>query len=432
MRNNRIAWIILGSVLALIVLVIVILQSQGGYNWNETYAENKEDRQKDPYGVYILLELMHDYFPAEEVILLNESIDSLSTSPVGSNYVFVGNYPYVTDEESEVLMDFIAAGNTAFIASQSLPYQVTDSLWMKDCEVDTASYYSYLEFHWDTLIAVNFRHPDLRLDSARLFQFPYEDSLILERDWAYLVKDNLCDTVQNRIEELGYMNENFLCFVRTRYGEGYLYWYSLPSTLTNIHLTEKANLDYISRLFSHLQEGTIYWDVKRKDPSNTYGEDDFYSNKGLSADHPLRYILSQPPLAIAWYLLLVTSLLFLIFRAKRRQRIIPVLAPKRNTSLAFVRSIGQMYFLQQNHRHLVLQQMQLFLNELRENYTIPITTLDEETIEQLTQKSGGDAEILSRIQQMYTATKAATTVSDDRLMVFYQLLERFRQSTTNT
>ena len=47
------------------------------------------------------------------------------------------------------------------------------------------------------------------------------------------------------------------------------------------------------------------------------------------------------------------------------------------------------------------------------------------------EKSGGDAEILARIQTIYDAIEAADQISDDRLMVFYQLLERFRQSKTD-
>ncbi|MEM1328269.1 MAG: DUF4350 domain-containing protein [Bacteroidota bacterium] len=432
MKSNRATWIVIGSALALIASVILIIQLRGGYTWSETYAENREEEEKDPYGVYVLAELLRDYFPGEDFVELTESLDSINTTDVGSNYVFVGRTPYMRDEESDALLDFIANGNNAFIAAQYLPYALADSIWLQQCEIDTATYYGYLQFNWDTLIYANFEHPDLRLADPVPFQFLQKDSITWERDWAYLELDQLCDTVQQQLESLAYMNDDLICFSRTAYGDGYFYWYSLPSTLTNINLIEQKGIDFAARLFSHLEAGTIYWDIQRKDPMNAYSQQDqYYNDRRLSADHPLRYVLSQPPLAMAWYLLLGASLLFLIFRAKRRQRIIPVVAAKRNTSLAFVRNIGRMYFLQQNHRQLAIQQMQLFLNELREEYAIPITTLDETTVQRLAQKSGGDAEILTRIQTIYAAIEKAAQISDDRLIVFYQLLERFRDSKTD-
>jgi hypothetical protein len=48
---------------------------------------------------------------------------------------------------------------------------------------------------------------------------------------------------------------------------------------------------------------------------------------------PMRFILNNPPLRYAWYLLLLGLLIFVLFNAKRKQRIVPVIEPLKNTSL---------------------------------------------------------------------------------------------------
>jgi len=55
---------------------------------------------------------------------------------------------------------------------------------------------------------------------------------------------------------------------------------------------------------------------------------------------PLKYILSQESLKWAYYILIVSIIVYIIFQGKRKQRVIPLIPPLKNTTLEFVRIIA--------------------------------------------------------------------------------------------
>ncbi|MEO6039935.1 MAG: hypothetical protein ABIQ93_16095, partial [Saprospiraceae bacterium] len=91
---------------------------------------------------------------------------------------------------------------------------------------------------------------------------------------------------------------------------------------------------------------------------------------GLDDEHPLTFILQQPALAWAWYLLAAMAGAWLFFRAKRRQRIIPVLPKNENSSYEFIGTIANLHFRERDYRAQSIQQMKLFLAQLRERYGV--------------------------------------------------------------
>lgn len=129
-------------------------------------------------------------------------------------------------------------------------------------------------------------------------------------------------------------------------------------------MLHESGLAYAEKVFAHLADAPIYWDVSSRTSeqiARRLNEPSYQPrNRGLSAKGPMQYVLSQPSLAWAWYLTLIMSLLYLLFRAKREQKVIPVLAEKKNTSLAFVTTIGRLYFLQNQHKDLIMKKMQFF------------------------------------------------------------------------
>ena len=102
----------------------------------------------------------------------------------------------------------------------------------------------------------------------------------------------------------------------------------------------------------------------------------------------LHYVLNQPPLKWAWYLLLIGLLIFILFNAKRKQRIVPILKPLPNTTVDFTKTIGNLYYQEGNHQNLIDKKIIYFLEKIRSEYHIDTTILDEKFIEKLHQKTG--------------------------------------------
>lgn len=94
-------------------------------------------------------------------------------------------------------------------------------------------------------------------------------------------------------------------------------------------------------------------------------------------EHPLTYILKQPALAWAWYILVGMAGAWLFFRGKRRQQIIPVLPKNENSSYQFIDTIANLHFRERNFG-LCQQNMRLFLAKVRERYGL-ITPMDNHT-----------------------------------------------------
>ena len=72
------------------------------------------------------------------------------------------------------------------------------------------------------------------------------------------------------------------------------------------------------------------------------------------------------------------GLILLSFNAKRKQRIVPVEEPLRNTSLDFVKSIGNLYLQEGDFHDMMAKKAQYFLNKVRMDLLIDTQNLDEE------------------------------------------------------
>ena len=151
----------------------------------------------------------------------------------------------------------------------------------------------------------------------------------------------------------------------------------------------------------------------------------YQSERRQIANSPLQYILQEPSLAWAWYILLAIGLLFLLFRTKRQQRIIPVLEPNRNTSMEFLNIISNLYFQQRDHKKLAQEDMRLFLHFIRDRYKIPTRNLDDTFITQLTQQSQVEQDIIKKILLLNTNINSASHITENTLISFHQHIEAF-------
>ena len=113
---------------------------------------------------------------------------------------------------------------------------------------------------------------------------------------------------------------------------------------------------------------------------------------------PFRYFLSQPPLCWALYLTMIAILLFMIFTAKRRQRVIPVIREPANRSLEFTELIGTLYFQKKDHGDLVRKKFTYFAEELRREIQVDIEEVadDERSFHRIARKTGMEVEEIAK------------------------------------
>ncbi|GAB4253399.1 MAG: hypothetical protein Kow0027_18740 [Saprospiraceae bacterium] len=414
------------------------------FNWWPDYS----DASTQPYGNIVLKHFLQNTYGADSLLIFDDGLDGLPKAGKDHGaYLFIGRTVFEEEQFLDSLLSFVEAGNEALILTESFSYEFLDQLLLQECDwLDV--YYEYLdrfedEQFPDTLYQ---NHTDELAPNDNI----WEDYILTETEvnlslagpgdqaarhytlqklfknepsaysFEFIRKELLCDSAGN-FQVLGYLNDSLINFVRFDLGNGRLYLHTTPLAFTNHPILHGETLPYVSGVFSRLSSGKIYWD------QSSHYEFPGSPSRVAWREGPLHYVLSQPPLAIAWYILLALAILFLLFRAKRRQRVIPVLEANTNTSLEFIENIGRLYFMSEDYRHLLLLKMQMFLSYVRNQYRIPTNKLDEHFAKTLALRSGVDDGIIDKILLIFKNVDNSDFVSQSTLVRFHQFMDKFYQ-----
>ncbi|MEO6168259.1 MAG: hypothetical protein ABIO46_14870 [Chitinophagales bacterium] len=414
MTGNRITiLIVVAAICALLAFLVYQFGSTKQVNWYTLFRE----KEQQPYDLNVLSQLLDDYFPEKDFTVIKKPL--VQTLPLvsteKSSYIFTGARLYFSDTDRVHLRDFVYNGNDAFIITEVIP----DNLLTNIFQGTSYSGYEFSSFA-DSSVQLNFFHPDLKKESGYTYDYIYEWKKELY-SWSYF-SDSLQKGGDFHFVALGSIEDSFVNFIKVPYGKGAFYLNSTPLSFTNYYLKQRDGLDYAEKVFSHLSPSAIYWDEFSKVPQMNNRRSDH------EAETPLRYILSQPSLRWAWYVLLGMVALFLLFRAKRDQRIIPVVEQNANTSLEFIQTIGRLYFLQHDHRALAMQKMKLFLVFIRNRYGLQTKNMDTVFVQKLAEKSQVNFKSIEQLLENYQTIENMNDISVGQLSGFHAELETFYRS----
>lgn len=405
--------------LLLVGLFYWLNKDNPNHDWSETFEEPSEE----PYGTYVVYELLQNYFSGHDFHTISTSIEQdlpVDSTLQNSNFIFIGQAIQMDSLDISQLVQFIENGNNAFFSTKTIPYELMDYFYEYECDQGWEDYYKF----GDTMVQINLFDPVLRADSNIVYSQLYKNKADYYQ-WHY-IRDTLLCTDTDVIFPLGEIDDNYVNFVRLPKGKGQLFLHTTPLAFTNVQLLEKERLDYVSKVFSYLTEGDIYWcEVNRISEIVGRMMNNKYDDNAPSRESPIKYILSQPSLAWAWYISLGLGILFIGFRAKRKQRIIPVLAENQNTSLEFISTIGKLHFIQNNHLNLCKEKMKLLLTDIRNRYSIPTNDLDEEFVHRLAAKSEVPKELITKILLYHKNISSSEFVTENTMVEFHQLIKLF-------
>lgn len=330
-------------------------------DWNPSYSL----RDKIPFGLYVFdkesEKILSPNKVKKEGRTIYEFLDPLyDADTLVSNYKIKGNIlsicdNYIIDDEStKELFYFVSHGNTAFISAQNLPEIYTDSL-----KIETES-----QFDISNKVDCWLANPNLGNQKYNLNQGA--------GSFYFSKIDTLNTTV------LGYQGtdkKKFVNFIKVKYKNGNFIIHLQPVAFTNYHLLKDNHSEYTEKVLTYMPKGNIYWMVKDQ-------------NGLIENDSPYRYILSQPALKAAWLLFLIGIIVFMVFNAKRKQRVIPIIKPLSNTTVDFTKTIGNLYYQEGDHQNLIDKKIIYFLERIRNEYLIETSVLDENFIQKLQAKTG--------------------------------------------
>ncbi len=202
--------------------------------------------------------------------------------------------------------------------------------------------------------------------------------------------------------------------IRMPWGKGNIILNTTPLAFTNIYALSGNNQAFLSATLSYLPIQPIVWT-------------EYYQVGRMEIGSPLRFVLTNESLRWAYYISILSLLVFMVFEMKRRQRIIPVIKPLQNTTLEFVTTIGNLYYQRGDHKNMATKKIIFLLEQLRSKYMINTTTLSEEFITTIARKAAKPVEevrdLVSTIQRIQSKEK----ISADELLDLTKKIEKFNQ-----
>jgi hypothetical protein len=416
--KKYIPYILIGFVIAAVTLLV----TTGGKKKRNLKLDDRLSfnvREKIPYGSWVAYRHLKEMFPQASVSVskLPPGVwDSISVYNENQALIIVAPEFNADHSEMKTLINFAENGNDVFISTMDLPEEVKDML---HCQVHSSA--RFIRFfgyggEQDTMT--------LSLSSP-----PFADSSSYtypgKRLEGYFTSiDSSTTTV------LGRNSSGNIDFIHLKAGKGNFYVHLTPMAFTNYFLLHKNNLPYYEKAISLISanRGTVIWDeyfLYKKDNNSEQPKSQNWLRKLLNKETTTADGNSITPFRVAFWVLLLLLLLYVLMEMRRKQKAIPVLNRPRNESLDFVKTIGRLYHDKGDHRDLCKKMSAYFLEHVRNRYKLPTNELNDVFVKNLHNKTGIDEAEISRIVSFIRELEKRYTVSDKQMMDFHHQLESF-------
>ena len=300
-------------------------------------------------------------------------------------YIFINKVFTLEPADKNYLLDFVGIGNNVFISAEQIDYQLLTELTLET---------------------------NSNLVSADTTYYMNDD-----KDQKYNIKAILANTTLNvdsckyPIRILARNNQDKPVFVQIRYGKGCFFLHTIPNAFTNYTLIKKSKYEFAFRCLSYIPaSNNILWDeYQTQGPINSI----------------FKELTRKTPLKMALIITVFGFLIFIIFRAKREQRVIPIIKPPVNSSVEFLDTISNLYYRKKDFRIIADKRQAYFLDYIRRNYYISTENIDEEFINNLNTKSTFDKDKLKHLFSLYSEIQRYYSISNTTFLEYNNLLEEF-------
>jgi len=364
-------------------------------NWFPSYTQ----KHKIPYGTFVLYKELQQLFP-------KTTIEDIAIPP----YVFLkdneqkGTYFFVDasvgfdEDEFNQLLEFVANGNEVFISTSGINI---DTLGLKTKQIIPNSINETAYFKLYNTSFKNKEYGFNRKFSNYIFTDIDTTTTVILGQSGFVNKD-------------GERTKSGVNFIRHPFGKGNFYFHTFPEAFTNYQILTKGNEIYTAGLLSYLKNpSTLFWDS--------------YHKTGKSKiSSPMHYILSSNSLKWAYYFILFGVLFFVIFEGKRKQRSVPIITPLKNQSLAFSRTIANMYLEKKEHKIIAEHKIQYLLEFIRTKLRISTVKIDESFYKTVAARSGKSEESIQKLFTYIDYIHQKNALTQTGLEQLNQLIEKFK------
>ena len=370
-------------------------------NWYPSYVST----HKIPYGTLVLNDIMHSLFGDRAIPIQTTPFEFLSAHEnTEGTYMFINEEVKFGETELDKLLDWTAKGNSLFIASQDFERELLDTLHLNRARL--YSDFDNVRSHRHRLV-----HPKLKTERGYAFKKDAYATYFMEYDTKEIT---VIGTVRN-INQNNTSKEEFYNVIKCKFGEGEVILSTFPKAFTNYFILKDDNREYTAGLLSYL-------DATR----NIYIDMHYRSGKSVYTS-PMRIFLDNKALKWAYYLVLIGAVIYIVFEGKRKQRAIPVVLPLKNQTLAFTRTIADMYYEKGETKPIVEHKIANFLAYIRSHFHLGTVQKEEQFYANLASRSLHSVEDIERLFAFIERLRNQERISDNDLKTLNTSIAKFKE-----
>lgn len=391
----------------ILLFTLFYLTSCNKTNWNENFRE----KEKSPFGTHIIFNEIETLFKNEEKVslkinfydYLHESYNI--TQEDFGNYICIKDNAYrLTNDGVDDLLSFVDDGNAAFISLNNFNNYLKEKLEITTNNLDKGIY--------DNAILKDLKG-EYYLENETFKNQPFTFDRNSRRH--YFITYNKNTTIVLGTSKIG--EEKLPNFLKIYHGKGAIYVHANPIAFTNYYLLKEQKI-YVENVLSYLPSSTIIWDPQIQKSK--------YSNQKDKDENTVFDFFLQHK-TLTWFLVisLIGLLLFMLFNARRKQRVIPEIKSLKNTTLAFTQTISSLYLKENEHKNLVDKKIAFFLEKVRTKYLLSTNNLNKYFIEKLAAKSGNEIQQTKYLINTIITLNRKEECSAEELLVLHKMIDNF-------
>lgn len=402
-------------IIAIVIIALIKMLAPKQINWTPSYSRD----DKIPFGNYALYKLLPSMFPSSRVVSDTRTPyevilgDTGNHAGIHTTYFFINSMVIPDNSSTESLLEFVASGNDVFIASNIISNQLLDTLNVNhDYILSTPNSVSLFELTTPNLLREKGYYNDTNKNVSLVHYYKGFDTLTTT------VLGTVSLVTKNEgAEKAGKVK--MANFVRVKFGEGYFYLHPESNLFTNYYLLDPQCTSYITNSISHLS-GTrmILWDEHFK-----YG-------KERKSETLLAAVTSDETLIYIYYFILIGTTLYIFLGGKRRQRIIPIITPPKNTTLEYVTTVGKLYYQHRDSQHIIESIINYFHDYLRTKYFLAQIDYGSELYEKIALKTGLELNVVEILFDNISNIRQKIEHTDKDVIKLNKLIIEFKNTST--
>lgn len=323
---------ILCIALLLLIALNQLYSSPQKFVWQPTF----DYQDKQPFGCYVFDSIVKEAFPQNYRVVTNNTLYQWSKTNRDNkeNLLLIDNT--LSTYEIKLIKQLVDQGTDVVLVSDDT-YALEDSLYFGSYQK------GYFSLDWWKR-NIQEKKERIRIDFHNNKQYPpgqhyYIPSLLCERYMTDSIDHRKLISIEAEQDTASTKEEDQeQCIAITdSIGKGKLIFVSTPLLFTNYAILDNGCREVITHILSEVTNKPLV----RINPKS--------SKIGQQSPSIISFILRNKSLRNGFYLSEILIVIFFIFSMKRRQRVIPVINKRNNSTITFVKHIGSLLHYYDNY-----------------------------------------------------------------------------------